>query len=1017
MTLAHVETRQLNALQRLVEAPDLAVAPRTGVPLDQRSMLRITAIGRPWKGADPVTELTSDHRTLPTAGVLAGAAGRKIPVAFSITGGESEIAIELGTWDSRGGEAAAERLSSLSSMLRGPYASVHSEASDTQASAAEWRDGDETSGWWVRGIPTPPMPDRSTGALAMDRLIRSLSGKTWKSLVLATPIPDAELMRIRNAVVNEMRRHDASPTGGQGSPLTRHYLELLGLLLENMTAGLSVGAWRTAAYLLEPGDEDGPLTSAWLSTFAGHSPVPEPIRILPSPAAAALAGAWAISEPADGPDGGASAFRHPFPAQSVLTSTQLAAYIHLPQLEVPGYAVLVEPELAFDVQPPRVTDDALEVGRVARSAGLEGPSYLTPLASLTRHAFVAGVTGSGKTNTLFHLLRQATERGVPFLVLEPAKTEYRTLLEAPGIGSQIRVFTLGNEAVAPFRLNPLEAEAGTPLAVHIDLLRSVFVASFGMWTPLPQILERCLYEVYEDRGWDVTNGVNRRLANGERVAEAYPTLADLAAKVDIVTTQLGYDERVTSDMRAALLTRINALRIGARGRMLDGYRSIPMAELLRWPTVLELEHIGDDDDKAFLMGLLLIRLVEHRRAGQAHGGLRHLLVIEEAHRLLAAVPRRASEEQADPRGKAVDAFTNVLAEIRAYGQGVIVADQVPVRLAPEVIKNTGLKIVHRVVAGDDREVLAAAMAMDDRQSRALTTLATGVAAVYGGSDDAPVLVRVPFAKMADGDSDNEEVARRAQAAKSELVGVYTRSEGCRRICAGDDTSCERARRLLDRPDVQVAISRAVLSGTVDAGALGRLWPDVVALVRAQRHPSDDEAAVVRSLAGHGAEWLAERRGAASGWTYQEVAFLAADLQGALLEVIEGERSTNASETFQRRMRTLLRRTYDPFPRCAAICPDGTNLFRWAAADMVASTRFEQPWADAMSTEDWVKSAWPVAQDAGAELVEWFDPQSPDPDQIDAARRASLCFAQQMLMGGTRRQADVRGDIDQLLERA
>src|SRR5205814_269464 len=130
------------------------------------------------------------------------------------------------------------------------------------------------------------------------------------------------------------------------------------------------------------------------------------------------------------------------------------------------------------------------------------------------------------------------------------------------------------------------------------------------------------------------------------------------------------------DMRGALLTRINGLRAGGKGRMLDVQRSLPMDALLKHPTVLELEGMGDDDDKAFVMGLLLIRLYEHRRAGGEVAGLQHLLVIEEAHRLLTNVGPRSSQEEADPRGKAVETFANLLSEIRAYGQGVIVADQI-----------------------------------------------------------------------------------------------------------------------------------------------------------------------------------------------------------------------------------------------------------------------------------------------------------------------------------------------------
>lgn len=201
--------------------------------------------------------------------------------------------------------------------------------------------------------------------------------------------------------------------------------------------------------------------------------------------------------------------------------------------------------------------------------------------NLARHAFVAGVTGAGKTNTVFSLLKQATAAGVQFLVIEPAKAEYRLLLSDPALAGRLQIFTLGNERISPLRMNPFEVRPGVSVGVHLDLLRSVFAASFGMWTPLPQVLEHCLHRIYEDRGWDIIANTNHRLDCDCDPASAFPTLSDLVTKVDEVIRELGYEERVTSDMRAALLTRLNSLRTGGKGRMLDVQRSLVTMYLTR----------------------------------------------------------------------------------------------------------------------------------------------------------------------------------------------------------------------------------------------------------------------------------------------------------------------------------------------------------------------------------------------------------------------------------------------------
>jgi hypothetical protein len=141
------------------------------------------------------------------------------------------------------------------------------------------------------------------------------------------------------------------------------------------------------------------------------------------------------------------------------------------------------------------------------------------------------------------------------------------------------------------------------------------------------------------------------------------------------------------------------------------------------------------------MGTVLVRLVEHLRLRQRHGdhrdGLRHLSVFEEAHRLL----RRS--DQAGPAAHAVETFAGLLAEIRAYGEGLIVAEQIPSKLVPDVIKNTAVKIVHRLPAKDDRDAVGATMNITDAQSQFLVTLTPGEGAVFTDGMDYPTWSACP----------------------------------------------------------------------------------------------------------------------------------------------------------------------------------------------------------------------------------------------------------------------------------
>jgi hypothetical protein len=154
--------------------------------------------------------------------------------------------------------------------------------------------------------------------------------------------------------------------------------------------------------------------------------------------------------------------------------------------------------------------------------------------------------------------------------------------------------------------------------------------------------------------------------------------------------------------------------------------------------------MGNDEDKAFVLGALLLHLAEHRRAAGLVGNhLRHVTVVEEAHRLLAAVPQNLPAEEANARGKAVESFTNLLAEVRAYGEGIVVVDQVPTKLAGDVLKNTNLKVVHRLVAEDERRRVGGCMNMSEKQMRHVSTLRCGQSAVFAEGCPGAYLVQVP----------------------------------------------------------------------------------------------------------------------------------------------------------------------------------------------------------------------------------------------------------------------------------
>ncbi|WP_159395714.1 ATP-binding protein [Streptomyces sp. 3211] len=945
----------------------------------------------------------ADDRVPITRDLMSALYRYKVPLAFVVGGQPGLTSFRVGTWLPKGSSVESVRYNGrlVDTALATLYPAIDLQPDNQDGEVWE-------RGGLVLGIPTLKRPDAGDGAAPFDRLLRALHRVHWLAMVLAQPVDEKMVRDLKLRLINDMRAVEtATKLGGVPSPLAAYYLELLGGQLKAFTDGQGSGVWRTAVYLL--GDQDGypELASLWQGVFSGERSLPEPVRVWDREDVPQLAASWAMIDPADEVPAPAH-YLQPFQHQTLLTSTQLAAYVHFPNLETSGFTITEVPDL--DAVPPPADATALSLGQIIERWRLTPTPYAVRPDQLTRHTLVTGVTGSGKTNTIFHLLRQATGRGVPFLVLEPAKTEYRVLLNDHGIGPSLQVYTLGNENASPLRLNPFEVLEGTPVAVHLDLLRSAFNASFGMWTPLPQILEAALHAVYTDQGWDVTADTNRRLDPDADRSRAFPTLTDLVNKVEALIPQLGYEEKVTGDLRAALTTRLNSLRTGGKGRMLDTRLSTPADALLSGPTVLEMEAMGDDDDKAFVMGLLLIRLAEYRRAQGDVDTLQHLLVLEEAHRLLAnTTPARGGEDnEANVRGKAVETFTNLLSEIRAYGQGVVVADQIPTKLSPDVVKNTNLKIVHRIVAGDDREVLAASMAMTARQSTALATLPVGRAAVFTDGDDSPLLVQVPASKGGTGTWPSHAEVRIHMASQ----GVDTQPErlmpsaDCDQHCLTAPEACEAARTLLSDARVTRAMARILYSAVQARGAVGRLWPDLLAVLEPRRPPWVEQKDLLACLVRHGARHFADLRGARAGWSYSQAAQIAEVAERTLTAHLEGHDTDQLSADLRGLLLARQNGTYGPYQGCAAIWQryPGPCLCRYPVAELAEARDFTDAWSRArkggLGREDGGTTVlWGVCRSAAYQLVEFPDEQQPSQlaaQLAEVAKCTALCFAQQIL---------------------
>ena len=435
---------------------------------------------------------------------------------------------------------------------------------------------------------------------------------------------------------------------------------------------------------------------------------------------------------------------------TLVNSSELGLLCTLPTENVPDFELREAKLLPIT----RSEKDEITVGKVCDGERpLDNMRFSFSAADLNKHTFVCGLTGSGKTTTVKEILTAARK---PYLVIEPAKMEYRNL------ASTNTVYTLGKPELNCPRINPFYIMPGISPQAHIDFLKDLFIASFSFYGPMPYILEKCLHNIYKNRGWDLTFGFHPLLANTRNISNMYdkdsiskqyaknahkllfPTMQDLKNEIErYVAEEMDYDGEVSGNVKTALKARLENLCVGAKGYMFNTVECIDMSEIMHTKTVLELEGLADDADKAFCVGLILVLINEYRQVQGKKKELEHLLVIEEAHRLLKNVnTERTSEDVGNPKGKAVEHFTNVIAEMRSYGQGVIVAEQIPSKLAPDVIKNSSNKIVHRIVARDDQEIIANTVGLADEDAVQLGTLKTGYAICHKEGMALPSIVKM-----------------------------------------------------------------------------------------------------------------------------------------------------------------------------------------------------------------------------------------------------------------------------------
>ena len=425
-------------------------------------------------------------------------------------------------------------------------------------------------------------------------------------------------------------------------------------------------------------------------------------------------------------------------ATTALSGKELAYSLNFPQRAISGLPILECASFGRNIASYEVGNTAgeeIDLGCFfhMNHEERENPVRLS-LQSLASHTFITGSTGSGKSNTVYTILSRAKKRDVKFLVVEPAKGEYKHIF-----GTQKNVFVYGtNPELTPMlRINPFSFPKGIHILEHLDRLIEIFNVCWPMYAAMPAVLKSAVEKSYEDCGWNLNTSRN---IYGE---EFYPSFADVAAKVKEVIESSEYDSENKGAYKGALQTRLTSLANGLNG-MVFVQDEIPAEQLFDENVIIDLSRVGSMETKSLMMGMLVLKLQEHRMvtADSMNAKLKHLTVLEEAHNLLKRTSTEQTSEGGNLLGKSVEMLANAIAEMRTYGEGFIIADQAPGLLDMSVIRNTNTKIIMRLPDLGDRELVGKSAGLNDDQIIELAKLPCGVAAVYQNEWIQPILCKV-----------------------------------------------------------------------------------------------------------------------------------------------------------------------------------------------------------------------------------------------------------------------------------
>lgn len=430
-------------------------------------------------------------------------------------------------------------------------------------------------------------------------------------------------------------------------------------------------------------------------------------------------------------------------AATSVSGKELGLHLGLPRATVPGLPVIEHAEFGKEVNSYQLIktassdkpEDRITIGRIFDLGQITSKKVELNNRSLNMHTFITGSTGSGKSNAVYQILTELRQDKIPFLVIEPAKGEYKDVF---GHLPDVRVFSTNPNIAQLINLNPFMFPESIHVLEHVDGLVEIFNVCWPMYDAMPAFFKDAILKSYEVIGWDLSSST----FEGDEIE--YPDFEVLTEQLDELIGNSDYASDIKSNYRGALLTRVKSLTVGLNKSIFTNDQT-PYEHLFDNNCILDISRVKSTETKALIMGLMVYMLNEYRvdQKNENNVGLRHITVLEEAHNLL----KNTKGGESELIGKSIEMLTNTIAEIRTYGEGFIIVDQSPSSVDIAAIKNTNTKIVLRTPEAGDREAVGRSMGLTDDQVNEIAKLPSGVAVVYQNNWISPVLTMIDKANI------------------------------------------------------------------------------------------------------------------------------------------------------------------------------------------------------------------------------------------------------------------------------